>query len=268
MKNLFLYLALGFLLGGCDSGMKIISLNTWQEKGPWQKRWDLIFKDLKQYDADIVGLQEVFNMEWAEEARKRSGYPYLAVSGEHSGLIFLLKYKPVEQACLIMKTQSPTEDYKRYAFYVRVDTPAGPVALFNTHLSWKADEGATRMGQMAELIAFVKEKAQGAPAVILGDLNTAPDTAAVLLLRDAERWIDTYAAVNPKSAGLTWDYRNPYAEKERDKMAERRIDYIWVTSLTGPFAKIESSKVVFDRPEGDIWPSDHLGVLTEFSDKS
>ncbi|MDD5226210.1 MAG: endonuclease/exonuclease/phosphatase family protein, partial [Candidatus Omnitrophica bacterium] len=101
--------------------MKLLTLNTWQERGPWRERWELIFRGLKEYQPDVVGFQEVFNMDWAQEIRERSGYPYLAVSGEHSGLIFISKFKPLEQECLVMKTKSPTEDYLRYAFYIRVD---------------------------------------------------------------------------------------------------------------------------------------------------
>ena len=247
--------------------MKVISLNTWQEKGPWQERWELILKGLEKYDADIVGLQEVFNMEWAEEVRKRSGYPYLAVSGKHSGLIFLSKFKPLEQECLTMKSRSPNEDYDRYAFYVRVAAPQGDIALFNTHFSWKASDGAVRMSQADELAEFVKNKAQGIPAVIVGDFNTAPDTDPIGFFKNEQGWIDTYAVAEPSSAGLTWDYRNSYAEAEREKMAERRIDYIFISQKKGPFAGIRSSKVIFNEPVGDVWPSDHLGVLTEFSDQ-
>ncbi|MDD5226726.1 MAG: hypothetical protein PHV97_06070, partial [Candidatus Omnitrophica bacterium] len=109
--------------------MKILTLNTWQERGPWRERWELILRGLKVYGADVVGFQEVFNMDWAREAQRRSGYPYLAVSGEHSGLVFLSKFKPVEHECLVMKTKSPTEDDLRYVFYVKVDTREGEIAL-------------------------------------------------------------------------------------------------------------------------------------------
>lgn len=245
--------------------MKILTLNTWQERGPWRERWELILKGLKEYGADIVGFQEVFNMEWAEEVRMRSGYPYLAVSGEHSGLIFLSRFKPVEQECIVMKAKSPNEDYLRYAFYVRVDTGKEKVALFNTHLSWKVEDEEIRREQIAELAGFVDKKAGPIPAAVLGDFNTAPDTAPVIFARDSKNWVDTYAEANPGSAGRTWDYRNPYAELERDKMAERRIDYIFITRKKDPFAKIVSSKLVFDKPNGKVWPSDHFGVLTEFS---
>ena len=246
--------------------MKVLTLNTWQERGPWRERWDLIFRGLEEYQADIVGLQEVFNMEWAEEARRRSGYPYLAVSGEHSGLIFLSKLKPVEQSCLVMKTKSPTEDYLRYAFYLRVDTKVQDVALFNTHLSWRADENEYRMKQTLELEAFVNQKSVNLPAAILGDFNGGASTPPVVYLREIRKWIDAFYVKNPGDLGLTWDYRNPFAEAEREKMAERRIDYIFIKERTGPFEKIRSSKVVFNEPSTQgVFPSDHFGVMTEFN---
>ena len=261
--------------------MKILTLNTWQERGPWRERWELILKGLKEYDADVVGFQEVFNMDWAREIRERSGYPYLAVSGEHSGLIFLSKLKPVEQECLVMKTKSPTEDYLRYAFYLRVDTHKGQVAFFNTHLSWKAHENEIRLKQTLELEAFVEkkagrpektgeprlmDKAGDLPAVLMGDLNAGPDTPSVTYLREKLKWCDTFKTKHPDALGLTWDYRNPYAEAEREKMAERRIDYIFVRERTGLFQKLESSRVVFNEPRGDVWASDHFGVMTEFNE--
>lgn len=245
--------------------MKILTLNTWQEHGPWSERWELIFSGLKACDADIVGFQEVFNMDWAREAQKRSGYPYLAVSGEHSGLIFLSKFKPIEQECLVMKTQSPTEDYLRYAFYVEVETGEERLALFNTHLSWRAGENDVRMKQTLELEAFVNQKAGDLPTAVMGDFNGASNTPPVVYLREIRKWIDTFWVKNPGVPGLTWDYRNPYAEAEREKMAERRIDFIFIRERTGSFEKIKSSRLVFNEPSpSGIYPSDHFGVMTEF----
>ena len=245
--------------------MKILTLNTWQERGPWRERWELIFRGLKVYDADIVGFQEVFNMEWAEEIQKRSGYPYLAVSGEHSGLIFLSKFKPVEQECLVMKAKSATEDYLRYVFYIRVDRDGEEIAFFNTHLSWRADENDVRMKQTLELEAFVNQKMGDFPAAVMGDFNGAANTPPVVYLREIRKWIDTFWAKNPGDFGLTWDYRNPYAEAEREKMAERRIDYIFIREKIGAFAKIGASRVVFNEPSPEgVWPSDHFGVMTQF----
>jgi endonuclease/exonuclease/phosphatase family metal-dependent hydrolase len=246
--------------------LKILTLNTWQERGPWRDRWELILKGLKEYAADIVGLQEVFNMDWAREIHKRSGYPYLAVSGEHSGLIFLSKFKPVEQECLVMATKSPTEDYLRYVFYLQVDTGGAKVALFDTHLSWKADENEIRLRQTMELGTFVQKKSGDLSMALMGDLNAGPDTPSVTYLRETLKWCDTFGAKHPGEAGWTWDYRNPYAEAEREKMAERRIDYIFIREQRGLFEKIRSSRIVFNKPsEKGVYPSDHFGVMTEFN---
>jgi beta-glucosidase len=249
--------------------VKILTLNTWQERGPWKERWELIFRGLKTYDADMVGLQEVFSMEWAEEARKRSGYPYLAVSGEHSGLIFLSRLRPIEQECLVMKTKSPTEDYLRYAFYLRVNAEGEETALFNTHLSWRAEENDVRMKQILELEAFVNQKAPELPSAVMGDFNGASNTPPVVYLREIRKWTDTFWAKRPGDLGLTWDYRNPYAAAEREKMAERRIDFIFVRERMGPFQRIVSSQLVFNEPSATgVWPSDHFGVMTEFANSS
>lgn len=226
-------------------------------------------KGLKDYDADLVGFQEVFNMEWASEVRARSGYPYLAVSGEHSGLIFLSKFKPHEQACWIMGTRSPTEDYLRYAFYVLVKRGTEKLAFFNTHLSWRADEHEVRMKQTQELIAFLRDKAGQWPALVLGDFNMAPHTVPIAFLRETENWVDTFADANPGEPGLTWDYKNPFAALEKEKMVERRIDYIFIREKKGAFSKILSSRVVYNEPSAaGVYPSDHFGVLTEFRDRS
>jgi endonuclease/exonuclease/phosphatase family metal-dependent hydrolase len=238
--------------------MRILTLNTWQERGPWRDRWELIFGGLKRYDADIVGFQEVFNMDWARDIHQRSGYPYLAVSGE--------QFKTVEQECRVMKTKSPTEDYLRYAFYVQVDAGRERIALFNTHLSWKANENDVRLKQTLELEAFVGKKAPaGMPVALMGDLNAGPETPSVSYLREKLKWCDTFEVANPGDTGITWDYRNPYAEAEREKMAERRIDYIFVREPVGPFSMIKSSRVIFNEPSSKgIYPSDHFGVMTEW----
>ena len=247
------------------TSVKILTLNTWQDRGPWRARWELIFHGLKDYDADIVGFQEVFDMDWAREIQQRSGYPYLVVSGEHSGLIFLSKFKPIEQECMTIKAKSPTEDYFRYVFYARFDTGEEKIALFNTHLSWKADEDAIRLKQMREMEAFVQKKAGNLPVVLMGDLNAGPGAPSVSYLRETLKWCDTFETKNPGDSGFTWDYRNPYAEAERKKMAERRIDFIFIREKTGIFAKILSSRVVFNEPSAaGVFPSDHFGVLTEF----
>lgn len=246
--------------------IKILSLNTWQERGPWRERWEIIFSELKRHDPDIIGFQEVFNMDWADEVRRRSGYPHLVKSGKNSGLIFLSKFPVLKTECLTYQAKSPSEDYMRYALFSLFDMPAGPAAGFNTHLSWKIPEEDIRSRQTAELLRWAAHKASGGlkrlfrpfPAFLLGDFNAAPNTPSVEAVQQV--WQDSFKIMNPGNPGLTWDYRNPFAARASDRMPERRIDYIW----TKGFKKVKRSEIVCNRPDTlGIYASDHFGVLSE-----
>lgn len=246
--------------------LRVLTLNTWQERGPWRERWELIFAGLRFYLPDIIGFQEVFNMEWADEIKARSGYPYLVKSGQHSGLIFLSRHPVLKSECLVFKTKSPTEDYSRYAHYALFQIGKKKLAGFNTHLSWKLPEDDIRLLQTRELLQFVKQKTNRVgglfgrrPAFLAGDFNSAPNKPLVQDVQAVMR--DTFAQANPHSPGLTWDYRNPFAERARAQMPERRLDYIFVRGFKGG---IKKSELVFHQPDANgTYPSDHFGVMSE-----
>ncbi len=206
-------------------------------------------------------------MDWAEEIQKRSGYPHLIKSGQHSGLIFLSKYSALESECLIYKTKSPSEDYLRYAHYALFEIGNKRLASFNTHLSWLPIDDEIRYKQTRELLDFAGSKAGRSwkrwfkpyPLIALGDFNSAPNKPSIQAVQAV--WEDTFAELNPGAAGLTWDYRNPYAERARETMPERRIDYILTCGLRG---RAKRSEVVYNQPDANgTYPSDHFGVITE-----
>ncbi len=246
--------------------LRLLTLNTWQERGPWRERWELIFAGLKFYLPDIVAFQEVFNIDWADEVQKRSGFPYLSKSGQNSGLIFLSKYPILKSECLTYKTKSPNEDYNRYAHFALFQVGRQRVAGFNTHLSWLLPEDDIRLGQTHELLGFMRQKARRwlglagvYPSFLTGDLNSDPNKPSVEAVKKV--MTDTYAELNPEKPGITWDYKNPFAERARDRMPERRLDYIFTRGLKG---KTKSSEIVFNQPDANgTFPSDHLGVMTE-----
>ncbi|HCM43038.1 MAG TPA: hypothetical protein DIS66_06995 [Candidatus Omnitrophica bacterium] len=244
--------------------LRLLSLNTWQERGPWRERWELIFAGLKFYLPDIVAFQEVFNMDWADEIQKRSGFPYLSKSGQNSGLVFLSKYPVLKSECLTYKTKSPNEDYNRYAHFALFQAGRKKIAGFNTHLSWLLPEDSIRLGQTEELLCWRSQKARrwlglagSYPSFLMGDLNSAPNKPSVEIVKKVMK--DSYAEMNPGSEAVTWDYRNPYAERARDHMPERRLDYIFTKGV-----KLLKSELVFNQSDANgTYPSDHFGVMTE-----
>ena len=250
------------------SSVKILTLNTWQERGPWHERWELIFAGLKFYLPDIIAFQEIFHTNWADEVQKRSGYPHLIKSGHDSGLVFLSKYAALKSECIILPTKSPYEDYLRFCHYVLFAVGKKRLAGFNTHLSWQQHDDQVRLKQTQEVHSFVTQKSKGGwlrlglpdAAFIAGDFNSAPNKPSIQSVQKV--WLDTFAVANPGVEGLTWNYKNPYAERAREHMPERRIDYIFTSKIEK--TAIRSSKVVFDQPDSNgTFPSDHFGVMTE-----
>lgn len=242
--------------------MKIFDLNTWHRKGPWQERWNLIFEEIRRSQPDIAAFQEVFSRDWAEQAGKKTGYDSSIYHEERSGLLLISKFKVRRSLSVTMKTQSSTEDYKRYVLFAEFETGKGSLCVFNTHLSWKPAEADVRFAQADEFLAFTEKEAGRNLSIACGDFNAAPDTAEIRKIQ-AAGWTDTFAAANPASQALTWDNRNPYAASSSVFLPDRRIDYIFMKNAAGK-AKVMTSKIVLDTPDPNgIYASDHYAVLTE-----
>jgi endonuclease/exonuclease/phosphatase family metal-dependent hydrolase len=245
--------------------MKILTLNTWGESGPWRERWDLIFGGLESYAPDIVAFQEVFNKGWGREIVKRAVFPFYFCPGAPGSGLILLSRSPIQSSELYtMKRKSPFEDYLRYALWAEIESEGRPLHIFTTHLSWMLDDGETRRAQAGELRDWMDEKAGPNDLVLTGDLNAPPDAAEIRWLVGASGLIDAFAALHPGEAGFSWDNGNPFAAGHRIPLPDRRIDYILARGdrMT---RTLRACDLVFDRPDrSGLFASDHFGVMAEF----
>ena len=242
---------------------RVLTLNTWQEKGPWQDRWEIILRGLQKEKPDIAAFQEVFNEGWSLQCQERTGYPFRVFPKEPGGLMILTRYPVKESGCLTMKTQSPTEDYLRYALYAALEIEGRKVAFFNTHLSWKLDEGEVRMGQVEELLQFIHDKTGNGPVFVTGDFNAPPGTTEIKKMMLKGGFVDLFGALHPKDSGLTWNNKNPFTAGSSVKMPDRRIDFIFMRGI--PITQVNSVKLVLTESEQGIYASDHFGVIAEVS---
>ena len=255
---------------GCGrnlNGMKILTLNTWQERGPWRLRWKLIVGGIQEMRPDVVAFQELFNPDWAQGLKQEMDFPFLVFHPEPSGLAIFSRFEVLRSAALVMKTKSPTEDYLRYALFAKMKYGRRELAVFNTHLSWRLEEGAIREKQVDELLAFMEDKASGHDTVVTGDFNAPPETAEIKKM-GARHFKDAFGMCHPRELGFTWNHENPYARNCEHPMPNRRIDYLFVRAGAESFlSRPESVKIIFNRPDfSGIWPSDHFGLLAHFED--
>ncbi|MDP3919552.1 MAG: endonuclease/exonuclease/phosphatase family protein [Candidatus Omnitrophota bacterium] len=250
--------------------MKILTLNTWQERGPWEARWELIIDWIDNEKPDFIAFQELFNGEWAAAVRKRTGYGHLVSYPEPSGLVFLSQQPVVNSALVEMQAQSPTEDYSRYALFSEFEFLGKPLTLLNTHLSWKLGEDDVRARQVDELLSLVDRRHEGRLVFAMGDFNSPPEGAAIRKMVRQGSFKDAYAGLHPGEEGLTWSHRNPYTQIASTidgavDLPARRLDYIFVKEGAGREIRAASVEVVLHEPDAaGVWPSDHFGLLATF----
>ncbi len=245
--------------------MKILTLNTWQERGPWRLRWELILQWIEENQPNLICFQEVFNADWAQQVKSKTGYPYLVFHPEPSGLMILSQHDINSSACYTMKTKSPTENYQRYVLFAEIKIGKQRLGLFNTHLSWKLDEGAVREKQIDELMAFARAKSEGGEVFICGDFNAPPSAPEIQKMILKGELTDAFGKTYPDIDGFTWNNENPYVRNCAHPMPDRRIDYVFYRSKGLTFGGLKEIKIVMNKPAyTGIWPSDHFGLLAQF----
>ena len=235
-----------------ETRVRIATWNIWGRYGPWEDRLPAITETLRRVDADIVGLQEV----WEDDERSQAaelaaalGYaePVFAANlerdGARSGNAVLSRW-PIgrhEVRTLPREGRGRPAGRRRGRGTARVlaevDGPRGPIQIYCAHLSWRGDHSGVRQEQAAAICAFVREnRPRTFPAVLLGDLNADPDSDELRLLTGQRRgarcpaWCSATRGRGSDNAdrGATWSNDNPFAAASLD--LDRRIDHILVAA--------------------------------------
>ena len=238
----------------------------------------LIRDGLAALDADVIGLQEVLAFgtlpNQADEIASGLGWhvyhaPAWQIGG---GLTFgnaiLSPHRLYDTQCLPLPT--PPELDARAVIFARVDTPAGPMPVFVTHLTVQFHLCHVRRAQVLALVDYVARLAPigEPPPVIMGDFNAAPDSDEIRFLRGLTSldgrsvYFADCGAAAATGPGYTYDRRNPYALRSHEP--SNRIDYVFVR---GPDARLRgepiAARLALDEPSGNIWPSDHFAVVAD-----
>ena len=230
-----------------------------------------IIKNLKTLDPDIIGLQEICEMKNTSDPQNQAKTIADALNNHFGIDYYIYQIKNTDEAWwgsfrqfegMISKYPFIEKDAKVLTgglFTVRClyglfNTPVGEILFFTTHLSYES--AWVNEKQIQETLNFASTKRaihSNDNAIIVGDFNTEPDRPSYPMMINAY-YIDTYATINPNSNGFTAPYPNP----------TMRIDYIFVNSYSD--LVIEDSYIIMDQPiSQDFYYSDHLGILTTFS---
>lgn len=270
--------------------LRVLTINIWNRQGPWEHRLRLLQKGIAALDPDVIGLQEVIHRPKGPRATSQAcviadawreaggpaktfesfGPAFTYENGDQFGNAIVSRF-PLHQD---QTFPLPTED-QRSLHFARVETPAGLVPFFVTHFSWRLDEGIVREDQALFTARTIDETVRESdlPAVLVGDLNAAPDTSEIRFLRGLhalERtstfFTDCFERCG-EGPGFTFDPpKNPHAALTYE--VPRRIDYVLTRGPDdrGRGLPIAARVVLDEVVDGDgarVAPSDHYGVLAE-----
>ena len=205
---------------------------------------------------EVIGHQTVRNQ--AESLAEELGYECTfssidPVGGpKRYGNAILTRHRLLRRGWVRLR---PFHD-SRTAAHVRIALGDGAVNVYVTHLHNTAEGASLRVQQVADLLAFVRATAGGAPSIIAGDLNaesTSPELGAL-----AGGFASSYDVLHPEAARDARAHAtlNPHFFP----VNHRRIDHIYVER--GRFAPLES-RIILDRANAaGRWPSNHFGLMT------
>jgi endonuclease/exonuclease/phosphatase family metal-dependent hydrolase len=258
--------------------LRVATLNLWGRNGPWPDRLALIRAELGRLVPRLVGLQEVMRGEpagtcEAAEVAEGLGYevaysPAAEVGVGVQGNALLSRLPIREHRTFALPTGPGIEP--RVLLYARVSTDHGELPVFVTHLDWQGDHGAARLAQVRFIVARAAELTDGLPPVIMGDFNAEPDSDEIRYLRglhiadgESVRFADAWIYGGDGSAGATFSRVNDYARRAREP--SRRIDYIFTGGDDRKRGEPLHTEVAFRTPQGEVWPSDHFGLVSDLA---
>lgn len=260
--------------------MRVATWNIWGRFGPWEQRAAGIEATLRRLDADVICLQEV----WATEDQCQADLLAAALdhnavtsagsgSGRPMGNAILSRW-PITESAVTRLPMADGGPGPRSVVRVGLDAPHGPASVHCTHLAYRFDESALRHRQLAEACRLVAadrgDPATDFPPILCGDLNAVPDSDEIRALTGEApphepglAFTDAWATVG-NGPGHTWDARNPHLGATT--WPRRRLDYVMVGwPRPKPFGNPLRARLFGARSHDGVWPSDHLGVVVDFS---
>ncbi|KAL3658830.1 hypothetical protein V7S43_016198 [Phytophthora oleae] len=299
------------------SGPRILSYNVWNTNpstdvygagrrwDQYTKRLDHLVKYVKEAQADIVGFQEVrYDGVFGEPgdhaqvkhlADRLSGYQYVyqaAMSYINSrmpyerieeGPAIFSKYPIVATDYLLLSRDpnDPNDSHQRLCLHAVIDYPQwGEIDVYVTHLSLSE---RSREQTKVEIWEYMTQ-GQGKTQVLLGDLNSEPQSLGIQFLSGKaelldqttdmkDAWLELHEEAEPRSTDpedrqhkFTFPSDNP--SKRIDFVLYRGEGTVKECEIIGQEPTEDTKEFPEDvgmlHPSSPIYASDHRGVVVEF----
>ena len=252
--------------------MRVVTYNIWNVEGDWEQREPSLVSLLRAVSPDILALQEASVSEMhANQAEELATALEMEMVGSllpspnrgpdfEMGNVVLSRWPITESDSTII----PSERNNRSCVRAQVETPAGVIQVFVTHLSADLNQADVRESQVRHVLQWTDPFATQT-CLLLGDFNAAPDAPEIRQITHPEGgqpWLDTWAALRPDDPGLTSIRANPY--RQHRHKPDRRVDYVFLRDPAQHWRPCEAQLLGTHEVQG-VYPSDHFGVCVDFA---
>ena len=253
------------------SSLELVTFNIrylkQDEKKPnhWDQRKQLVTDAIKEFDADILGLQEVLHQQLQDITADLPGYTAFGVGrddgktrGEYSPILFRSNrfQRDKQESGTFWLSDTPTRagskswgnKLPRICTWARLTDTQSKTSfyVFNTHWDHQSQKSRLRAAKLI-LQQIEKRKHQKEPVILLGDFNAARDNPALQHL--TKKLADTFTTANPDTREIGTFHHF------KGLTTGRQIDHI----LTSSDIPVTSAKILQFQREGR-YPSDHFPV--------
>ena len=269
--------------------LRVLTLNCWGVGAPLEERMAIIQDGIATLRPDVAAFQEVIVRTdgFDQGTLLLHGADYSRVFGaafgwnDDSAMVApdqagggfgnLIASRWAIARSEVRRLPGREGDEPRAMLGALIETPEGLLPVLTTHLDWEFDHGYMRERQVIAVDDFARELARTAdlPPVLMGDFNARPDSTEMRYLRGlasiegrSTYYQDAWEICRPRDLGWTWDNRNRFAAYAHEP--DSRIDYVLVGQRDARGrGVVGGAQLVFEQPVGDVFASDHFGVLAE-----
>ncbi|TYT24864.1 endonuclease/exonuclease/phosphatase family protein [Luteimonas viscosa] len=253
-----------------ETPLRVMSFNVRvpvDADGPdrWELRRDAMVRTIRDADPDLLGTQELVRAQGEFLAARLPQYAWFGRSrgagddDEQMAVFYRRDAMRLLESGHFWLSDTPEvagsiswgHPYPRMATWGLFErrTDRQRFYLFNTHLPYRAEDGAARVRGAELVLRRLAELPPGVPVIVVGDFNDTPGSAVHRALTGAlqDAWIEAPRREGPEGTfhGFTGD-------------AGKRIDWVMHRGLRVRLAR------TLDRAVDGRLPSDHFPLLVEF----
>ncbi len=228
----------------------------------WEYRKNNVVGTIKNFNPDLLGLQEALQLQIAEILKQMPNYSYAGVgrddgksAGEHSCIFYLKNRFDVDSSGTFWFSETPNivasknwgNNITRICTWclLRDKLSGKSFYMFNVHLDHESQPSREKSAEF--LVRKINQKSL--PVILTGDFNCGDDNAAIKTILKS-RLIDSFRKLHVKDLN-EGTFNSFKGETNGDK-----IDFIFVTKDF----KVNKSEIVRTNYNGK-YPSDHFPVI-------